>query len=171
MKRRLAILLMTVGILVSVFAAGCMSPINTPSSAPSKNQTFKAIINEYYDINAENETINAWKSVWTDSNTVSLDITTENTSNSRIKYTNETLTWFKTVDDATNYVNSQVDGSYKLFSSVSPQDTAYSRATGHTPSTYVKYTKTNEQRVEYSDVSFIVQSDYLVEIGEIVTYR
>ena len=162
---------MITGILVSVFAAGCTSPINTPSSTPSKNQTFKAIIDEYYNINAENETINAWKSVWTNSNTVKLDITTENTSNNRIKYTNETLTWFKTVDDATNFVNTQVDGSYKLFSSASPQDTAYSRVTGHTPSTYVKYVKTNEQRVEYSDVSFIAQSDYLVEIGEIVTYR
>jgi hypothetical protein len=171
MKRRSSILLMIAGVLVSVFAAGCTSPINTPSSLPSKNQTFKAIIDECYNINAKNETINAWKSIWTNTNTVKLDITTENTSNNRIKYTNETLTWFKAIDDATNFVNSQVDGSYNLFSSVSPQDTAYSRATGHTPSVYVKYTKTNEQRVEYSDVSFIIQSDYLVEIGEIVTYQ
>ena len=130
------------------------------------NQTLKTTVEKLHDILVENSTaIKAWKVTWIDANTVRIDCAvdrynaSENTT-MHINY-NYTMKRFNTVNDATNYLNSQISG-YKLESTTPSNDSAYIRATGHKPSTFEYWTKTNELRSDHRDDSDIVQTDNFV---------
>jgi len=106
-----------------------------------------------------------WKVTWIDANTVKVDVAIEQYNASAHATThgnaNYTIKRFNAVNDATNYLNSQVNG-YKLDSTASPNDSAYIRATAHKPSIYERWMKINENRRDYVDVSSVTQTDNFV---------
>jgi len=136
------------------------------SSAPAGNQTLNTIVEEYHDVLAESSTaMPTWKVTWIDANTVKIDVAIEQynasahtTSHANANYT---IKRFNSINDATNYLNSQTSG-YNLASTTSPNDSAYIRATGHKPSTYERWIKINENRDDYADVSSVTQTDNFV---------
>jgi len=174
MNRCIALLFISTIVLASVFVSGCTSQGNQTSTStatavnqtPAVNQTLNTIVEKLHDILAENSTaMTAWKVNWIDANTVKVDVALEQYNASAGATThlnaNYTIKQFNTVNDATNYLNSQVSG-YKLDSTAPPNDSAYVRATGHKPSTYERWVKINVNRSDYADVSSVTQTDNFV---------
>ncbi len=186
MNKCIALLFVSIIVLAPVFVSGCMSQRNqnatntttnqtATSTTATSNQTLKIMVEKLHDIIAENSTaIKAWKITWADANTVRIDYATDryNASENSTVHTNGdyTIKQFDTVNDAANYLSSQVSG-YKLDLTVPPNDSAYIRAIGHEPSTYERWTKINELRSDHYDVNAIVQSDnFIISLNE-VAYR
>lgn len=179
MDRRIALSFVSIIILASVFISGCTSQSNqtststtsavnqtSTSAATAVNQTLNTMVEKAHDILAENSTaVPFWKVTWIDANTVKVDATIEQYNASADATThgnaNYTIKRFNTVSDAANYLKSRVSG-YKLYSSASPNDSAYIRATGHKPSTYELWMKINENRRDYVDLSSVTQTDHFV---------
>ncbi len=179
MNRCIALLFVSIIVLASVFVSGCTSQSNQTSTStattvnqtststlPAVNQTLSTIVGKLHDILAESSTaMTAWNVTWTDANTVKVDVAIQQYNASAHATThanaNYTIKRFNTVNEAANYLNSQVSG-YKLDSTASPNDSAYIRATGHKPSTYERWMKINENRRDYADVSSVTQTDNFV---------
>ena len=185
MNRCIALLFVSIIVLASVFVSGCTSQSNktstsntaavnqtSTSTATTVNQTLDTMVEKLHDILAESSTaMTAWKVTWIDANTVKVDVAIDQHNASADATThgnaNYTMKRFNSVNDATNYLKSQVSG-YKLDSTASPSDTAYSRATGHKPSTYERWMKINENRRDYADVSSVTQTDnFVISLHEI----
>ena len=168
MNRCIALLFVSIIVLASVIVSGCTSQSNqtSTSTATALNQTLNTMVEKLHDMLAESSTaMTAWKVTWIDANSVKVDVAIEQYNASADATThlnaNYTIKRFNTVNDATNYLNSQVS-SYKLDSTASPNDSAYSRATGHKPSTYERWIKINENRRDYAEVSSVTQTDNFV---------
>jgi len=174
MNRCIALLFVSIIVLASVIVSGCTSQSNqtSTSTATAVNQTLNTMVEKLHDMLAESSTaMTAWKVTWIDANSVKVDVAIEQYNASADATThlnaNYTIKRFNTVNDATNYLNSQVS-SYKLDSTASPNDSAYSRATGHKPSTYERWIKINENRRDYAEVSSVTQTDnFVISLHEI----
>ncbi len=176
MHKCIALLLISITVLALVPVSGCASPSssknacnqNVTSTAATVNQTLKTMVEKTHDMLAENSTMKAWNVTWIDANTVRVDYAREyyNTSENFTLHVNGNITIkrFNTVNDATDYLKSQVSG-YKLDSTTPANDSAYIRATGHKPSTYERWMKINEYSNDHYDISAISQSDNFILSG------
>jgi hypothetical protein len=139
------------------------------------NQTLEKIIENENSIYSESGTIvKARNIVWIDSNTVKEDITVEGKTNGIDIVTSNSLTLklLATVDDATEFVNTQRDDSYIVWSTTWPgTDSPYTRTFGHAPSVYIFYDKTVERTFDYEVHMRLIQYDNLVMYGRNETIR
>jgi len=177
MRKCSAFLLAATIVLTSVFRAGCISSSNQNGTIPipPSNQTLKAMVEKLHNRDSETMTINAWKVTWINAYKVRITFTAENATEH--VSANETISLFSTTDNATNYLNSQVDG-YQLESMSPPNDSAYARTIGHNPSIYEYWTKINEESAfsdtgyilqGYSYTGYILQADNFVMSGDVIS--
>ena len=120
-------------------------------------------------------TVTAWKVTWIDADKVKIDFTVEN-STEHVK-ANETIQRFNTTNDATNYLNSRVNG-YQLESMTPPNDSAYAGTMGHNPSVHEYWTKISEGSAfsdtgyipqGYSYIGYVLQADNFVMSGDVIS--
>ena len=156
----------------------------TPTSkavfAPSSSQiihdqTLEKLLENQYNIYSESGAIVKARNIeWIDSNTVKEDITieTENDGLNIVTSDSMTLKLFATVDDATDFVNTQRDDSYIVWSTTWPEtDSPYIRTFGHAPSVYIFYDKTVERTFDHEVHMRVLQCDNLVMYGRNETTR
>ena len=157
-----------------------ITPTNKTVFVPSSNQiihdqTLEKLLENEYNIYSESGAIvKARKIEWIDSNTVKEGITIEIENDGLNIVTSDSITLklLTTVDDATDFVNTQRDDSYIMWSTTWPgKDSAYIRTFGHAPSVYIFYDKTVERTFDYEVHMRVIQCDNLVMYGRNETTR
>ena len=147
-RRYLAALLAAL-MLGTVFVAGCTSPTTTSptpstaiSEATSTARTRDAFL-EQYVISLERElrndtTVSAWVAKWQNESAVSIQTQFRNVTSSQNLNWNVTVIRFTSIDDATNYANSNTAGliTTNLTKMISLPFKAYELTKGSAPNVY-----------------------------------
>jgi outer membrane murein-binding lipoprotein Lpp len=178
-QRQLLLLLIAAIIASSVLTAGCMSSnnkngtnqIQQASSGTNQNQTVKLMLVKMHDVEAATGSLQSWDENWIDAGTVKVnEVSGDKSNDTTIVYSNFTLKHFSTIDDATKFVKGQISG-YELSSTTPHEDESYTNVTGHKPSTYASYFKTQQVPIgQPITVSYIIQTDDIVMYGENTSY-
>jgi len=135
--------------LWTVFVAGCTSPTTTSptpstenSGATSTAQTRVAFL-EQYVISLERElrndtTVSAWVARWQNESAVSIQTQFSNVTSGQHLNWNVSVVRFTSIDDATNYANSNTTGlvTTNLTKVISIPYRAYELTKGSTPNVY-----------------------------------
>jgi len=121
------------------------------------------------------QTLKQWNVSWINSTTAEVHVTSF-FNGSDVKpftyFSNTTVMYFKTVNDASHFVNSHNTGFFLLNSSnAEANNTTYAQVTGHRPSTYVYYSKTVELYPDYQQAinnhqQAIEQEDTIVKCSD-----
>jgi hypothetical protein len=177
---------LTLAICVTIIAAliigtgGCTTTNNTnqtSSAATQHNAVLESVVSSWkataYSGNTtgENKTgLNAWQVTWLNDSSVNVQesLTAANANISITISSNDTLTAFPTTDAATAYLKSLNLSQYRLVSTDyrNQNDSlvlgTLINATGHTPSTYVRYAA---QQFDLSHGVSITQFDNYVDVS------
>jgi len=162
----------------AVLVAGCTSPFSnntspTPSTATSQpSEQHDAFLSQFvsslYGEFKNNTTVTSWDVKWQNGTTVNVQLEYNLTASTSV-HNNQTIIRFKTIDDATNYVQSLNTSGYVLTTNVtSLQAKAYQLVARHPPTVYLEYTKIAIQNPAYSTIK---QIDNIVTLEKLSTTR
>ncbi|MGD0716898.1 MAG: hypothetical protein ABR979_02380 [Halobacteriota archaeon] len=161
-----------------VLVAGCTSPFSnntspTPSTATSQpSEQHDAFLSQFvsslYGQFKNSTTLVSWDVKWRNDTTVNVQLQYNLTASTSIN-DNQTIIRFKSIDDATNYVQSLNTSGYVLTTNVtSLQAKAYQLVARHPPTVYQQYTKIAIQNPAYSTIT---QIDNIVTLESLSTSR
>ena len=174
------VLLLGILAVLIVSVAGCTSSTSsnqTSSAAAQHNGVLESVVSSWkanaYSGNTTGEnktTVNAWQVTWLNDSSVNVQqsLTAANANISVTISSNDTLTAFPTTDAATAYLKSLNLSQYRVVSTDyrNQNDTlvlgTLINATGHTPSTYVRYAA---QQFDLSHGVSITQFDNYVDVS------
>ena len=162
----------------AVLAAGCTSPFSnntspTPSTATSQpSEQHDAFLSQFvsslYGQFKNSTTLISWDVKWRNATTVNVQLQYNLTATTSIN-DNQTIIRFKTIDDATNYVQSLDKSGYVLTTNVtSLQAKAYQLVARHAPTVHEEYTKITIQNLAYDSIK---QIDNIVTLETLSTSR
>jgi hypothetical protein len=162
----------------AALVAGCTSPLSnstspTPSTATSQSSEqqdafLSQFVSSLYGEFKNNTTVSSWDVKWQNGTTVNVQLTYNLTASTSVK-DNQTIIRFKTIDDATNYVQSLNTSGYVLTTNVtSLQAKAYQLVARHPPTVYQEYTKIAILNPAYSTIK---QIDNIVTLESLSTSR
>jgi hypothetical protein len=167
--------LVVVGVVVLV--AGCTSPLSnntspTPSTATSQPSEHDAFLSQFvsslYGEYKNNTTVSSWIEKWQNGTAVNVQLQYNLTATTSMT-DNQTIIRFKTIDDATNYVQSLNKSGYVLTTNVtSLQYKAYVLVARHAPTVHEEYTKITIQSPAYDTIR---QIDNIVTLETLSTNR
>jgi len=162
----------------AVLVAGCTSPFSnntspTPSTATSQpSEQHDAFLSQFasslYGQFKNSTTLISWDVKWRNATTVNVQLQYNLTATTSI-HDNQTIIRFKTIDDATNYVQSLDKSGYVLTTNVtSLQAKAYQLVARHAPTVHEEYTKITIQNLAYDSIK---QIDNIVTLETLSTSR
>jgi hypothetical protein len=162
----------------AVMVAGCTSPLSnntspTPSTTTSQpSEQHDAFLSQFvsslYGEFKNNTTVTSWDVKWQNGTSVNVQLRYNLTATTSI-HDNQTIIRFKTIDDATNYVQSLNTSGYVLTTNVtSLQYKAYQLVAPHAPTVHEEYTKITIQNPAYSTIK---QIDNIVTLETLNTTR
>lgn len=162
----------------AVLVAGCTSPFSnntspTPSTATSQpSEQHDAFLSQFvsslYGQFKNSTTLISWDVKWRNATTVNVQLQYNLTATTSIN-DNQTIIRFKTIDDATNYVQSLDKSGYVLTTNVtSLQAKAYQLVARHAPTVHEEYTKITIQNLAYDSIK---QIDNIVTLETLSTSR
>jgi hypothetical protein len=162
----------------AVLVAGCTSPLSsntsptpsTPTSQPSEQHDafLSQFVSSLYGEFKNNTTVSSWDVKWQNGTTVNVQLEYNLTTTTSIN-NNQTIIRFKTIDDATNYVQSLNKSGYILTTNVtSLQAKAYQLVARHASTVYQEYTKIATSNPAYSTIK---QIDNIVTLESLSTSR
>lgn len=137
-------------VAASLMISGCTNNTNTTNTATTSPSAHDALLEKYVNVTQTGEYSNksrevvAWLVTWNNDTSVTILHTVRfRNDNSSVSY-NITLIKFQSTQDATNYLKSLDKSGYSLIStSFKTSDVPNLRyITGHDPSVYVEYQKT-----------------------------
>jgi hypothetical protein len=162
----------------AVMVAGCTSPLSnntspTPSTTTSQpSEQHDAFLSQFvsslYGEFKNNTTVTSWDVKWQNGTSVNVQLQYNLTATTSI-HDNQTIIRFKTIDDATNYVQSLNKPGYVLTTNVtSLQAKAYQLVARHAPTVHEEYTKITIQNPAYDSIK---QIDNIVTLETLSTNR
>ena len=168
-------------VVTSLSVAGCTNNTTNTATSPSP-QAHDATLEKYVNVTKQAEYGNktkeilAWLVTWNNDSSVTILETVKNRTDNSSVSGNTTLINFQSNQDATNYLNAFDKSDYSLISTSFKTSDAptLSNVTGHVPSVYAEYIKTEGSIFDLTykatllmqyDTIIVIQSAKLLSLG------